>query len=325
MVRLYDLVDRLAPVDMPVLITGETGCGKELIATAIHVRSDRAAKPLISVNCAALHDTLAESELFGHEKGAFSGAVATRVGLIEAASESTLFLDEVGELTPSVQAKLLRVLELHRLTRVGDTREREVDVRIVAATNRDLEADVRGGRFRQDLYFRLSAATLHLPPLRQRSSELPLLASSFLEDACQRSGRTLMRVSEEALAVRLTHSWPGNIRELKNVMQYAAATLSVEVLLAEHLVEQLGQPLVVPVVSSDEVASHALRHFRPLADEIRELEITRIREALEATRGNQTHAAALLAMPVRTFFGKAKQYGLTPRKNAAPRTHRSGR
>jgi transcriptional regulator with GAF, ATPase, and Fis domain len=179
MVRLYDLVDRLAPVNMPVLITGETGCGKELIATAIHVRSERAAKPLISVNCAALHDMLAESELFGHEKGAFSGAVATRVGLIEAASESTLFLDEVGELTPSVQAKLLRVLELHRLTRAGDTREREVDVRIVAATNRDLETDVRAGictsgcRPRRFICRRFGNARASCRSWRARFSKMP--------------------------------------------------------------------------------------------------------------------------------------------------------
>jgi len=321
MVRLYELVDRLAPVNLPVLITGETGCGKELIATAIHVRSGRAVKPLISVNCAALHEALAESELFGHEKGAFSGAVGTRVGLIEAASDSTLFLDEVGELTPSIQAKLLRVLEAHRLTRVGDTREREVDVRIVAATNRQLEADVAAGRFRRDLYFRLSAATLHLPPLRQRPSEVPLLASLFLEDACRRGGRAVMRVSDGALDVLVAHAWPGNIRELKNLMQYVAATLPVELLLAEHLVEQLGQTLAVPVVYGDATTSVEPRRFRPLADEIRDLEILRIREALEATGNNQTHAAALLAMPVRTFFEKAKQYGLTPkRKPAAQRS-----
>jgi transcriptional regulator with GAF, ATPase, and Fis domain len=314
-VRVYDLIERLAPVEIPVLITGETGCGKELVATAIHALSSRARKPLVSLNCAALHDALIESELFGHEKGAFSGAIATRAGLIEAAAGSTLFLDEVGELAPTVQAKLLRVLEVHRVTRVGDTREREVDVRIVAATNRDLEADVAAGRFRRDLYFRLSAATLHLPPLRQRLRELPLMASAFLDDACRRNGRPLMRISEGALGALVAHPWPGNVRELKNLMQYLAATITSEVMLADHVLERIGRLHHTPVPRLPSAASSdGVRQFRPLADELRELEITRIREALEATGGNQTRAAQLLAMPVRTFFEKAKQFGLTPKK-----------
>jgi DNA-binding NtrC family response regulator/pSer/pThr/pTyr-binding forkhead associated (FHA) protein len=312
--RLYALVERLAPVGIPVLITGETGCGKELVATAIHTLSQRASKQLVSLNCAALHEMLVETELFGHEKGAFSGAIATKPGLIEAASGSTLFLDEIGELAPAIQAKLLRVLETHRVTRVGDVREREVDVRIVAATNRDLEADVVTGRFRRDLFFRLSAATLYLPPLRQRPYELPLLASAFLEEACRHNGRGTMRISDGAMSVLLAHSWPGNIRELKNLMQYVAAAFAAEVVLAEHVSERLGRarpslmPRTEPAPPSDPP------RFRPIADELRELEITRIREALEATGGNQTRAASLLAMPVRTFFGKAKLYGLTPKK-----------
>jgi DNA-binding NtrC family response regulator len=312
--RLYALIERLAPVALPVLITGETGCGKELVATAIHARSPRGERPLISLNCAALHESLVESELFGHEKGAFSGAIASRAGLIEAASGSTLFLDEVGELAPGIQAKLLRVLESHRVTRVGDVREREVDVRVVAATNRDLEADVAAGRFRRDLFFRLSAATLHLPPLRQRPRELPLLATAFLEEACQRSNRPAMRISDEAMAVLLAHSWPGNVRELKNLMQYVAAALAVDVLRADHLGERLGRLRPEPTQSAITTVPGVPPSFRPLAEELRELEITRIRQAIEATGGNQTRAAGLLAMPVRTFFEKAKQYGLTPKR-----------
>ena len=314
--RLYALVERLAPVGIPVLITGETGCGKELVATAIHTLSQRANKQLISLNCAALHEMLVETELFGHEKGAFSGAIATKSGLIEAASGSTLFLDEIGELAPAIQAKLLRVLETHRVTRVGDVREREVDVRIVAATNRDLEADVVTGRFRRDLFFRLSAATLYLPPLRQRPHELPLLATAFLDEACRHNGRGIMRISDAAMSVLLAHSWPGNIRELKNLMQYVAAAFAVDVLLAEHVSERLGRTRPALGPSIEAATQSEPPRFRPIADELRELEITRIREALEATGGNQTRAASLLAMPVRTFFGKAKLYGLTPKKKS---------
>ncbi len=311
-VRLYALIERLAPVDLAVLITGETGCGKELAATAIHQLSRRHAHQLVSLNCAAIQDTLVESELFGHEKGAFSGAVGSKSGLIEAASGSTLFLDEVGELAPATQAKLLRVLETQRVTRVGDVRERAVDVRIVAATNRDLEADIAAGRFREDLYFRLSGATLHLPPLRQRARELPLLAASFLDDACRRSGRAMMAISDAAMTALLAYAWPGNVRELKNFMQYVAAAHLGDALTAEHVAERLSRSSrvtgrIAPVVV-------APSQFRPLGDELRELEITRIREALDATGGNQTRAAGLLAMPVRTFFEKAKQYGLTPKK-----------
>ncbi|HEX7843032.1 MAG TPA: sigma 54-interacting transcriptional regulator [Kofleriaceae bacterium] len=316
-VRLHALIERLAPVGLPVLITGETGCGKEVVATAIHALSQRAGKQLISLNCAALHEALVESELFGHEKGAFSGAIASRAGVIEAASGSTLFLDEVGELAPAIQAKLLRVLESHRVTRVGDVREREVDVRVVAATNRDLEADVAAGRFRRDLFFRLSAATLHVPPLRQRPRELPLLAAAFLDDACRRGGRRTMRISDGAMAALLVHSWPGNIRELRNMMQYVAAALAGDVVTAEDVEQRLGRVRIAPAGSAAITMAPTVGdppRFRPLADELRELEITRIREAIEATGGNQTRAAGLLAMPVRTFFEKAEQYGLTPKK-----------
>jgi transcriptional regulator with GAF, ATPase, and Fis domain len=312
--RLYDLIERLAPAGLPVLVTGETGCGKELIATAIHMQSQRAGKQVVSLNCAALHESLVESELFGHEKGAISGAFTSRPGLIEAASGSTLFLDEVGELAHGIQAKLLRVLESHRVTRVGDVREREVDVRIVAATNRDLEADVAAGRFRSDLFFRLSAATLHLPPLRQRPRELPLLAAAFLDDACRRNGRRAMLISDDAMAMLLAHSWPGNVRELKNLMQYIAAAVATDVVVADDLGDRLGRLRAQSVPSVALPAPGEPPRFRPLADEVRELEITRIREAIEATGGNQTRAAGLLAMPVRTFFEKAKQYGLTPKK-----------
>jgi DNA-binding NtrC family response regulator/pSer/pThr/pTyr-binding forkhead associated (FHA) protein len=317
--RLYALIERLAPVDLPVLVTGETGCGKELAATAIHLMSRRRNKQMVSLNCAAIQDTLVESELFGHEKGAFSGAVAAKAGLIEAATGSTLFLDEVGELALSAQAKLLRVLETQRVTRVGDVREREVDVRIVAATHRDLEAQISDGKFRQDLYFRLSGATLHLPPLRERPRELPLLAAAFLDDACRKSGRGMMALSDAALVSLAAYPWPGNVRELKNLMQYIAAAHPESIVTADHVGERLDRAAraAASKPASDPPSPRAAPgEFRPLADEVRELEIRRIREAIEATSGNQTRAASLLAMPVRTFFEKAKQYGLTPKKKA---------
>ena len=318
MVRLYELVDRLAPVNIPVLITGETGCGKELIATAIHVRSGRAARPLISVNCAALHESLAESELFGHEKGAFSGAVGTHIGLIEAASDSTLFLDEVGELTPSIQAKLLRVLEVHRLTRVGDTRER-------GGRRPDRGGNQPPARGRRE---RAAVPTGPvLPTLGGDAS--PTAASTATErGAAARElvprrrlpaygERTVMRAVRRGLGrpagARVAGQHP-RAEEPDAVRRGDAARRDP----ARRASGRAARPDARrPVVYSDVTTSLEPRRFRPLADEIRDLEILRIRQALEATRGNQTHAAALLEMPVRTFFEKAKQYGLTPKRKPA--------
>ena len=315
-VRLYALIERLAPVDLPVLITGETGCGKELAARAIHALSRRRGRALVSLNCAAIQETLVESELFGHERGAFSGAVASKLGLLEAATESTLFLDEVGELSLTVQAKLLRVLETSRVTRVGDTREREVHVRIVAATNRDLEADIAAGRFRQDLYFRLSGAALHLPPLRDRPRELRLLTQQFLDEACTRTNRAAMTISEPAMQLLLSHTWPGNVRELRNLIQYIAAAYADNVVLPQHIKERWQAAPQSPTPEPAAAAAAGGQPFRPIADEIRELEIGRIRAALEATGGNQTKAAQLLSMPLRTFFDRIKAYNLSPRKGS---------
>jgi len=268
-IRLYALIERLAPVDLSVLVTGETGCGKELAATAIHTQSHRRTRQMVSLNCAAMQETLVESELFGREKGAFSGAMTTKAGLIEAATESTLFLDEVGELSLPIQAKLLRVLETQRVTRVGDVREREVNVRIVAATNRDLEEDVAAGRFRQDLYFRLSAATLHIPPLRERPRELPLLAEAFLAEACARNSRSQMTIAPEAMEELLKYPWPGNVRELKNLMRYVAAAHPETVLTQEHVLERLTSARAAAGSRSSKVTAitTAVANFRPLSEE----------------------------------------------------------
>jgi DNA-binding NtrC family response regulator/pSer/pThr/pTyr-binding forkhead associated (FHA) protein len=321
MVRLFELLQRLARSPLPVLIHGETGSGKENAAWAVHHWSPRAERPFIPLNCAALPESLVESELFGSEKGAFSGAVASRPGLLERVSGGTLFLDEVAELPLSVQAKLLRALDQQRITRLGDSRERPVDLRIVAATHRVLADEVKAGRFRQDLFFRLSAAVVMLPPLRDRPRELPLLATRFLEEACERLGRPVPRLSAATMGVLSAHSWPGNVRELKNVMEYAAATSTGPILEPSSLPDSLretrrGEEHAEPVPAPPSAGGAAPRSFRPISEELRELERQRMLEALEATGGVQTRAAQLIGMPLRTFVFKARQYQLSPRSRA---------
>ena len=323
MARLYSLVERLAASQLPVLVFGETGTGKELVATAIHEWSTRRQQPLVALNCAAIHESLVESELFGYERGAFSGAVSSKVGLFESASGGTLFLDEIGDLPIAVQAKLLRVLETRRLVRLGDVREREVDARIVAATNRNLEDEVRAGRFRRDLFFRLSGATLWLPPLRQRPRELAGLAEALLAEACARARRPPMVLSHEAVLRLQTHEWPGNVRELKHLADYLAATLPEVRIEASHVDARLGAPdgakldgatdPGAPLQGADAppgVTSPALPAFRPIEEELRALERRRMAEALKAAGGNQSAAAELIGMPRRTFVAKLRQYDL---------------
>ncbi|WP_437986833.1 sigma 54-interacting transcriptional regulator [Sorangium sp. So ce117] len=313
MIRLFELIRRLAASDLPVLVLGETGAGKENAAAAVHHWSARAQKPLITLNCAALPETLVESELFGYEKGAFSEARAPKPGLLERAHGGTVFLDEIGELPLGVQAKLLRALEAKRITGLGDVREREVDIRIVAATNRDLEAEVRAGRFRQDLLFRLSAAVVELPPLRDRPRELPILARLFLAEACARAGRPALDLSEAAL---FAHPFPGNVRELKNAMEYAVATADGPVIEPWCLPERIAGLEAPPRPAADPSAPPAAAPFRfkPIAEEIRDIERTRMCQALDAADGVQKRAAALLGMPVRTFTFKLKQYGISARE-----------
>ena len=344
MARLYQLVERLAASELPVLVCGETGTGKELAVWALHQMSPRRLQPLVTLNCAAIQDTLVESELFGYERGAFSGAVTAKRGLLESANGGTVFLDEIGDLPAAAQAKLLRVLETKRALRLGDVRERAIDIRVVGATNRDLAREVSAGRFRQDLFFRLSGATLWLPPLRDRPRELPLLAHRFLRDACARGGRPPMSIAPATLRRLLAFPWPGNVRELKNVMEYLAAAIADPLVQPWHLDERLGPaplpaaaperaarpPVIIETIDvdgdddgedgdRDEVtepiavdlqAAARPPRFRPLAEEVRDLERDRIRAALSAAGGNQRLAAELLAMPLRTFVFKLRQYGL---------------
>jgi len=320
MTRMYALIERLATVDLPVLIFGETGTGKELASAAVHAFSKRHEQRMVTLNCAALQETLVESELFGHEKGAFTGATVTKPGLLETAAGGTVFLDEVGELSPTSQAKLLRVLETHRFTRLGDVKEREVDIRFVAATNRDLQEEVKAGRFREDLYFRLSAATVWLPPLRDRKREIPILAHLFLNDACQAAARKPMLISEEAMQSLANHKWPGNVRELKNAMEFFAAAVNKRTIepweVESHLSRTEPHSKPEEAAAPDDDGGQNEGHgknaadFRPIKEEIRDLEKARMIEALETAEGNQTHAAALISMPLRTFVAKFKQYGI---------------
>jgi DNA-binding NtrC family response regulator len=311
MSRVFALLERVAAADLPILITGETGVGKENAAFAVHHWSKRAG-PFIAVNCAALGpESLIDAELFGYDKGAFTGAFAAKAGLFEAASGGTIFLDEVGELPLTTQAKLLRALESKRITRLGEARERPIHVRVVSATNRALEMEIAASRFRQDLYFRLSGATVIVPPLRDRRCEIPVLARTFLDEACVRLGRPPMTITPAAMQVLLTHSWPGNVRELKNTMEFVMAAAPDETVEPYDLPERLGGSGHVAVASQPTHAvADAKAVFRPIADELREVERRRMAEALAAAGGIKTKAAQLIDMPIRTFTLKLKQYKL---------------
>ena len=241
--KLLTLVSRVSQSDSSVLILGESGTGKELVANAIHRQSRRAERPFVGINCAAITDTLLESELFGHERGAFTGAVAQKRGKIEMAEGGTVFLDEIGELAGPLQAKLLRVLQQREFERVGGTRTVKLDVRVVAATNRDLAAEVRRGAFREDLYHRLNVVALHVPALRERAEDIAALAAHFLERASVRCGRSVRAISPEALVCLTAYSWPGNVRELENAIERAVVLGQTETLLPEDLPDQvLGSP-----------------------------------------------------------------------------------
>ena len=249
---LVALAEAAARADSTVVITGESGTGKDVLARFIHARSARSELPMIAVNCAALPDSLFESEFFGHERGAFTGATATKRGLIEAADGSTLFLDEVGEMPAQIQVKLLRFLEEGRFRRVGATRDRESDVRVIAATNRNLAEDVRQGRFRADLFYRLNVISLHVPPLRQRREDIPALVEHFLAVFRERFNRPALDLSDEARRRLAAYDWPGNVRELRNCLERAAALATSDLIEAEQ---------VVPSVSAQPAASYS-RSFR---------------------------------------------------------------
>ncbi len=312
MLRVYSMVANLARSAIPVLVQGETGSGKELVARAIHLWSERKDGPLVALNCAALAASLIDSELFGHEKGAFTGAVSAHPGAFERADGGTLFLDEIGELPLAAQAKLLRVLDSKRVIRVGGRAEIATDFRVVAASNRDLESEVNEGRFRQDLFYRLSGAAVWLPPLRKRPAELAALAGIFLDAACRDAGRPSKVLEPEALAALERHDWPGNVRELRKAMEYFATAVADDAVSAADIAARFeSHPGGAPQPTS----------FRPLYEELAEIERARMEAALAETGGNQTRAAALLQVPLRTFQDKMKEYSLgrARRRGAAGR------
>jgi DNA-binding NtrC family response regulator len=303
--RLEPLIARVAAGVINVLVLGETGVGKEVLARRIHDLSPRKSKPLLSINCAALSEALLESELFGHEKGAFTGAVAAKDGLLESANGGTVFLDEVGEMPLGLQAKLLRVLEQREVTRVGALRPRPIDVRFVAATNRDLEAEVAASRFRQDLYFRLNGIALTLPPLRDRVDEIEPLCALFVAQACRAMGRAPTRIDAEAMALMKRYAWPGNVRELRNTIERAVLLCSGDVITKQELpTEKMGQILAAPPSLGDGAPA-------PMNDGER----ARIIDALEKCGGNQSHAAKLLGISRGTLIKRIEELGLPrPRK-----------
>ncbi|MFL5620095.1 MAG: sigma-54-dependent transcriptional regulator [Gemmatimonadaceae bacterium] len=295
------LADKVARHPSTVLITGESGTGKELIARHIHDASPRVARPFVAVNCAAIPESLLESELFGHAKGAFTGATAERQGLFEEAHEGTLFLDELGDLPVPLQVKLLRALQEGEVRRVGDNASRSVDVRLVAATARDLEADVADGKFRADLYYRINVVRIHLPALRERSEDIPELVRHFVGRFNRRLGLHVTGVTAAAMRALVEYPWPGNVRELENVVERAMVLTDGPQLDVEQL-PTLSAPAVRPDGASPLDLSVKRR--------TEELERALIKEALERTRGNRTRAAKLLDLSHRALLYKIRDYGL---------------
>jgi DNA-binding NtrC family response regulator len=312
MQRLFATVRDIARSDLPVLVQGETGAGKEIVATALHAWSPRAGAGLVSINCAAVAESLLESELFGHERGAFTGAVGERIGLLEAAAGGTVFLDEIGDSSPRVQAGLLRAIETKAIRRLGAVAERPIDVRVVAASNRALDAEVAAERFRRDLFFRLGAAKIVVPPLRDRPLDIPVLARRFLEGACAAIGKPAPAISAEAVRQLQLYLWPGNVRELKNVMELLASVVHAAAIEAAHLPDGVRTtlPWQRPQPAGRAAADPIPPRFATLAEEIRDLERRRIAEALAASDGVRVRASERLGMPLRTLLSKIKAYGL---------------
>jgi len=312
MERMVAQAEAAARTDATVLITGETGAGKDVVARFIHAKSDRNHKEIVSVNCGAFCEQLFEAEFFGHDKGAFTGASSARVGLLEAADGSTLFLDEVGDLPPLMQVKLLRFLEDGSFRRVGSSSDKRVDVRIIAATNRDLERDMRDGTFRADLYYRLNVITLFVPPLRERREEIGELADTFLAIFRAKFRRPQLTLSPEARHKLQEYNWPGNVRQLRNCVERVCALATDDLIdEADLMIKQHANLQLVSDASGHEVAAVASTHPRLLVGSrmtLADVERSHIESILDQVDGNREQAAAILGISSRTLYRKLKEF-----------------
>lgn len=315
--RTYSLVAKVAPTDLAILITGESGTGKELIAKAIHQNSTRRDRPFVVINCGAIPEGLIESELFGHRKGAFTGAYANTRGKIEAADKGTVLLDEIGDLPPALQVKLLRVIEGGEFTRVGEAEPRRVDVRFLAATNRDLSKMVEDGSFREDLYFRLKVVPIHLPPLRERREDIPLLADYFLKDAAQRFSRPALRFDKGIFRYFQSYPWPGNVRELKHTVERLAVIAEDETIGIRDLPENL--------TAGAGHAANVLIHLPEDGIDLEEVEREILRQALDKHEWNQTRAAQYLNITRSALIYRMQKYGLQQAESADPESPPPGK
>jgi len=311
MQRVFDVIRKVADTDLTVLVRGPSGTGKELVANALHLRSRRRDRPLVKVNCAAFTRELVESELFGHEKGAFTGASATREGKFEIADGGTLFLDEIGDMAPETQAKILRVLQEHELQRVGGNRTLRVDVRVIAATNHDLEARVKAGAFREDLFYRLNVVTIELPPLRERREDVPLLVERLLAKAARQLERPSRSLAPEAYRALLAHDWPGNVRELEHALAHAVALASGDRIAVDDLPAALARPSADVPLYPPAAGADGPRTFRDAKQQMVErFERAFLLDALARHRGNISRAADEIGMYRQHLQQKLAEYGI---------------
>jgi two-component system response regulator AtoC len=304
MVAIFKTVSKIADFKTTVLITGESGTGKELVARAVHARSPRRSAPFVAINCGAIPENLLESELFGHKKGAFTDATSDHRGLFEEASGGTLFLDEIGELPVNLQVKLLRVLQEETIRRLGDPKDLKVDVRIIAATHRDLSADVKAGRFREDLFYRINVLSIHIPPLRNRRDDVNLLIDHFVTRNNARLGTNIRGVSTEGRKLLLEYAWPGNVRELENTIERAMVLAEGDILQTADLPERIRDAL-------DPVQVHLASGELSIKKTTAAIEQILIRRALQKTKGNRTRAADILEISHRALLYKIKDYKIT--------------
>jgi DNA-binding NtrC family response regulator len=308
MKMIFDLIQKIAPSDARIFITGETGVGKELVAKAIHFNSNRKNKPFVGINCGALAETLLETELFGHEKGAFTGAIRTKRGKFEYAQGGTLFLDEVGEISPGLQVKLLRVTQERKLERVGGNSLIDVDVRIISATNQDIEKKIKNGEFRIELFFRLNVVPIHIPPLRERIEDIPLLVNHFICIFNKRFNKKIRQISTQAMTMLMQHHWPGNVRELENVLERAFVTTDDEIIdniIFSHDIKEISNLATNPYPVDTDIPFKVARAMVE-----KRFEKRYIQKALKRYKGNVTLAAKKTGINPRTLWRKMKEHSI---------------